>query len=85
MLGTSLSILATALSLLVIDIIFPEVDLANFPAALLAAVAIGTVNYWIRPLLSILSFPLNFFSLGAFSLVVNVSSFWIKFCLKELL
>ncbi len=78
MLGTSLSILATALSLLVIDIIFPGVDLANFPAALLAAVAIGTVNYWIRPLLSILSFPLNFFSLGAFSLVVNGFCFWLS-------
>ena len=78
MLGTFLSVLATALSLLVIDIVFPGVDLANFPAALLAAVVIGTVNSWIKPILSILSLPLNFFSLGAFSLVVNGFCFWLS-------
>lgn len=78
MLGTLLTLLATALSLLVVDIIFPGVDLANFPAALIAAVAIGAVNSFIRPILSTLSLPLNFVSLGAFSLVVNGFCFWLS-------
>ncbi len=77
MLGTLLTLLATALSLLVVDIIFPGVDLANFPAALIAAVAIGAVNSFIRPILSTLSLPLNLVSLGAFSLVVNGFCFWL--------
>lgn len=77
MLGTLLAVLATALSLLVVDIIFPGVDLANFPAALLAGVAIGVVNSLIKPILSVLSLPLTIVSLGAFALVVNGFCFWL--------
>lgn len=77
MLGTLLTLLATALSLLVVDIIFPGVDLANFPAALIAAIAIGAVNSFIKPVISALSLPLNYLSLGAFSLVVNGLCFWL--------
>jgi putative membrane protein len=78
MLGTFLTLLATALSLLVLDIIFPKgVDIATFPAALIAAGAIGIVNSSVKPILSALSLPLNFLSLGAFSLVVNGLCFWL--------
>ncbi|MGL5879327.1 MAG: phage holin family protein, partial [Xenococcaceae cyanobacterium] len=44
MVRTLLTLLATTLSLLVVDILFPGVRLANFTAALIAAVAIGLVN-----------------------------------------
>lgn len=71
MLGTFLTAVATALSLLIVDLVVPGVDIANFPAALIAAVAIGAVNGSVKPILSALSLPLNFLSLGAFSLVVN--------------
>lgn len=74
---TLLTLLATALSLLVVDIIFPGVRLANFPAALIAAAAIGLVNSGIKPVISTLSLPLNFLSLGSFSLVVNGLCFWL--------
>jgi putative membrane protein len=72
-----LTLLATALSLLVVDIIFPGVDLATFPAALLAAAIIGVVNALIRPILSILSLPLTIVTFGSFSLVVNGLCFWL--------
>lgn len=77
MLSTLLTLLATALSLLVVDIIFPGVNLANFPAAIIAAVAIGIVNAGVKPILSLLSLPLNIVSLGGFSLVVNGLCFWL--------
>jgi len=78
MIGNLLTVLATALSLLVVDLVFPKgVDIANFPAALIAAVAIGLVNVFVRPVLSLLSLPLNFLSLGLFSLVVNGLCFWL--------
>lgn len=77
MLGTLLTLLATALSLLVVDIIFSGVDLANFPAAMVAALVIGIVNSGVRPILSILSLPLNILTLGAFTLVVNGLCFWL--------
>ena len=77
MLSSLLTILASALSLLVVDIIFPGVNIANFPAALLAAASIGVVNTGIRPVISLLSLPLNILSLGGFSLVVNGLCFWL--------
>lgn len=77
MLGTFLTLLATALSLLVVDLAVPGVNIATFPAALIAAVAIGGVNSSIKPILSALSMPLNFVSFGAFSLIVNGLCFWL--------
>jgi putative membrane protein len=71
MLGTFLIALATALSLLIVDLVVPGVNIANFPAALIAAVVIGLINGSVKPILSTLSLPLNFLTLGAFSLVVN--------------
>lgn len=77
MLGFLFTTLATALSLLVVDLAVPGVDLANFPAAIIAAIAIGLVNSSVKPALSTLSMPLNVLSLGFASLVVNGLCFWL--------
>jgi putative membrane protein len=77
MIGYLVTTLATALGLLIVDLVVPGVDIANFPAALLAAVAIGFVNSVIRPVLSVLSLPINFLTLGLFSLVINGFCFWL--------
>jgi putative membrane protein len=77
MIGNFLVLIATALSLLIVDLVVPGVDIATFPAAIIAAVSIGFVNAFIRPALSVLSLPLNFVTLGAFSLVVNGLCFWL--------
>ncbi|MEP1074579.1 phage holin family protein [Leptolyngbya sp. PL-A3] len=69
--------LITALSLLVVDLIVPGVNLANFPAAIVAALAIGFVNAFVKPVLNLLSLPVNFLTLGLFSLVVNGLCFWL--------
>jgi putative membrane protein len=75
--GYLVTTLATALGLLIVDLAVPGVNIANFPAAMLAAVAVGGVNSTIRPVLSLLSLPINFLSLGLFSLVVNGFCFWL--------
>jgi putative membrane protein len=75
--GYLVTTLATALGLLIVDLVVPGVDIANFPSALLAAVAVGVVNSVIRPVLSVLSLPINFLTLGLFSLVVNGFCFWL--------
>lgn len=77
MLGKLLTVVATALSLLVVDILFKGVYLANFPAAMIAAVVIGIVNAAIKPILSLLSLPVTILTLGSFSLVVNGLCFWL--------
>ena len=77
MMGIFFTWLATALSLLLVDLAIPGVNIATFPAALIAAVVIGLVNSSVKPTLSALSLPLNFVSFGAFSLVVNGLCFWL--------
>jgi hypothetical protein len=47
MLGFFLTTIVTALSLLVVDLVVPGVDLATFPAAVIAAIAIGLVNSFV--------------------------------------
>jgi putative membrane protein len=77
MLTPLLTALATALSLLIVDLVVPGVDIANFPAAMIAALVIGLINGSVKPVLSALSLPLNFLSFGAFSLIVNGLCFWL--------
>jgi putative membrane protein len=77
MISAFLTVLATALSLLVVDIIFKGVSIANFPAAMLAALVIGLINGSVKPVFSALSLPINIVTLGAFSLVVNGFCFWL--------
>ncbi|MEH1840243.1 MAG: phage holin family protein [Nostoc sp.] len=77
MLTPLLTALATALSLLIVDLVVPGVNIANFPAAIIAALVIGLINGSVKPVLSTLSLPLNFLSFGAFSLVVNGLCFWL--------
>ncbi|CEJ47096.1 phage holin family protein [Umezakia ovalisporum] len=75
--GTFLTAIATALSLLIVDLVVPGVNIANFPAALIAALVIGLINGSVKPVLSTFSLPLNFLTLGAFSLIVNGFCFWL--------
>lgn len=75
--ATFLSALATALSLLIVDIIFPGVRIANFPAALIAGLVIGAINGSIKPIISTLSLPLTYVTFGGFSLIVNGICFWL--------
>ncbi|MEA5603910.1 phage holin family protein [Nostoc sp. UHCC 0252] len=77
MLTPLLTALATALSLLIVDLVVPGVNIANFPAAMIAALVIGLINGSVKPVLSTLSLPLNFVSFGAFSLIVNGLCFWL--------
>lgn len=77
MLGYFVTILATALGLLVVDIVVPGVDIANFPAAIVAAIVIGLINAFIRPVLQVLSLPLTFITLGLFSFILNGLLLWL--------
>lgn len=77
MFGFALTTLITALSLLIVDLAVPGVTIATFPAALLAGISIGFVNAVVKPVLNILSLPVNFVTFGLFSLVVNGVCFWL--------
>lgn len=77
MMGTLFTALVTALSLLIVDLVVPGVDIANFPAALIAGLVIGALNVSVKPVISALSLPINFVTLGGFSLIVNGFCLWL--------
>lgn len=72
-----LSGLATALSLLVVDLVVPGVTITTLTAAAIAAVSVGLVNAFLRPVLQTLTMPINAISFGAFSLVLNGLCLWL--------
>ncbi|EJF34508.1 phage holin family protein [Weissella koreensis] len=45
-------------------------------SAFMAAVILGVLNVFVRPVLQILSLPLTFFTFGLFSFVVNAFVLW---------
>ena len=69
--------LVSALALLAVAYLLPGIAVANFvPAAVVAALVLGLVNAFIRPLVKVLTLPLTCLTLGLFSLVVNAVLFW---------
>ncbi|MCX6780202.1 MAG: phage holin family protein [Candidatus Magasanikbacteria bacterium] len=64
-----------ALSLILVTYLVPGISVANFYSALLAALVLGLVNALIRPVLIILTLPVNILTLGLFTLVINALMF----------
>ncbi len=85
--------LFNAIAIYLTTLIIHGVQVPDFAAALVAALVLGIVNAFIRPLVLILTLPVNILTLGLFTLVVNalmlyivsavtslqVSSFWAAF------
>ncbi len=65
-----------ALAVILVTRLVPGVSVSDFPHAFLAAIVLGLVNAILRPILGLLSLPINLLTLGLFSLVVNALLFW---------
>ena len=60
-----------ALALLVVDQLFERIWLDTWQVTLAAAVLLALVNAYLRPLVILLTLPLNILTLGLFTLVIN--------------
>lgn len=65
-----------AVALLALAHLFQGIEVANFTAALVAALVIGLFNLVVRPALIVLTLPVTFFSMGLFLFVINAVMFW---------
>jgi putative membrane protein len=63
--------LVSALALYLTDLIVAGVNIDTITALLFAAVTIGVLNAVVRPIILLLTLPLNILTLGLFTLVVN--------------
>lgn len=60
-----------AMALLIVTAFIGGVKTAGLISLLLAAIVLGLVNAWVRPIILLLTLPLNIATLGVFTFVVN--------------
>src|SRR4030043_1234980 len=65
-----------ALLLMLLPYIVPGVNITGFFAALVTALVLALINAIIKPILIILTLPINILTLGLFPLVINGLLFW---------
>lgn len=63
--------LINAGGLLIVSKIMDSIEIDSILTAVVAAAVIGLINIFLRPLLIILTLPINILSLGLFTLVIN--------------
>src|SRR3989338_1475300 len=63
--------LISALAIIITAYILPGVHISGFGTALIAAIALGILNAFIKPVLLLLTLPINIFTLGLFTFVIN--------------
>ncbi|MBP9836907.1 MAG: phage holin family protein [Candidatus Pacebacteria bacterium] len=69
-------LLLTALTLLIVAEYIPGINIDGFYPAIIAAITIGLLNLFVRPILFILTLPITIVTLGLFMIVINASLFW---------
>ncbi len=69
--------LLSAATLLLISYYLPGIGVASLYTALVAALALGLINALIRPIILVLTLPVNILTLGLFTLIVNSLMFWL--------
>jgi putative membrane protein len=70
-----LRLLINAVALLAVAYIVPGVHVASFTSAIVVAIGLGIVNAILRPILVLMSLPLEILTLGLFTFVINGALF----------
>ncbi|HEB98206.1 MAG TPA: phage holin family protein [Thiotrichales bacterium] len=69
--------LVTAFGLWIVTLVVPGVEARSTGGLFMAALVLGLVNAFIRPVLWFLTLPLTVFTFGLFALVVNAFTLWL--------
>jgi putative membrane protein len=75
--GLLIRLIVNAIALIAVAYIVPGIHVSGFGGALIAALILGIVNAILRPILIVLSLPLELVTLGLFTLVINALLFWL--------
>jgi len=70
------------ISFYILDALFENIRFLNIESVFIMGVIFALVNMTIKPILKVLSFPINILTLGLFSLVVNAAVLKIAFSLS---
>ncbi len=66
-----ISLLMNSLSLFIGDKLLDGVNTDSIMTVFMAALIFGLLNYFVKPILELLSLPINLLSFGLFSIVLN--------------
>jgi putative membrane protein len=69
--------LINAAALFALPYLMSSINVDSFIVALIAALVLGLINTFIRPLLVLLTLPVTLLSLGLFIFVINGLLFWL--------
>lgn len=69
--------LVAAIAIVIAAYLLPNVDVSSFVTALVVAVVLGALNLLVKPILILLTLPVNLLSLGLFTLVINAFLVWL--------
>ena len=69
--------LINAAALLALPYLMSSITVESIPTALIAALILGLINTFIRPLLILLTLPATLVTLGLFIFVINGLLFWL--------
>ncbi|HEY8476352.1 MAG TPA: phage holin family protein [Chloroflexota bacterium] len=72
-----LRVAVSAVAVLAASQIFPQLEVASLEQAIAFGVVLGVFNAFVRPILLLITLPLNLVTLGLFTLVVNAVVFWL--------
>jgi putative membrane protein len=68
--------LVSATALYLTSLIVRGIEIDGVAPLLFAAITIGVLNAFVRPVILLLTLPLNILTLGLFTLVVNAGMLW---------
>lgn len=73
--GFIITLVVTSIAIVIVTYILPSVKLANpsdhIPQVVILAALIGLANSFVKPIVGLLSFPVNAMTLGLFGIVIN--------------
>lgn len=69
--------LATSLTLFLLAFLLPNVSYINWVSLLIASLVLTIINTLVKPILKLLTLPLNLVTFGFFGLILNVGLLWL--------
>lgn len=75
--GFIIRLAVNVIALLLLANVLPGFEVSGWGAAVIFALAMGIINAVIKPVVVLLTLPINFLTIGLFTLVINALLFWL--------
>jgi putative membrane protein len=72
-----INILISAVSIIITSYVVSGIQVASFMTAVIAAFVLGVINFFIRPLMLLITLPVNVLTLGLFTFIINALMLWL--------